>query len=237
MLAGRRLRWIAVVPLAIGAASAGDAHAAALPLPLPNPLSPITGALGGGAGALATGAFDAIVGHLFAPIAHFLNVQLLAWLVAVPDFAGGNVRQLETTVCAMAAAALGAVATISVARYWLAGLAGGGHGFEALEGLARTVGAALFIGLWPWIFETAVGVANLFTRTLMGSGSVTDDSARLLGARLAAARGLSLTSMGPFLMVAMAVLASVLFLGLLLVKLVLSVSTVMVFVAMPAAVV
>jgi hypothetical protein len=27
---------------------------------------------------------------------------------------------------------------------------GAGSGFEALEGLARTVGAALFLVLWPW---------------------------------------------------------------------------------------
>ena len=57
---------------------------------------------------------------------------------------------------------LGAVATISVARYWAAGFAGGGDsGFAALEGLARTVGAALLLAMWPWLFATAVELANL----------------------------------------------------------------------------
>ena len=52
---------------------------------------------------------------------------------------------------------LGAVATISTIRYWAAGFAGGGDsGFAALEGLTRTVGAALFLAIWPWLFDTAV---------------------------------------------------------------------------------
>ena len=71
----------------------------------------------------------------------------------------------------------------------------------------------------------------------MGSGSVSDDSARLLVVGLGAAGALSATGVGQFLMVVIAVLASLLFLGLLLLKLVLSISTVLVFVAMPAAVV
>jgi hypothetical protein len=232
---GRRTAWLIaalVGAAAVVAGSAGDARAASLP----NPISPVTNLIGGGVAHAAVGAFDAIIHHLFAPVARFINVQLVGWLVAVPDFSRGNVRQLETTVCAMSAAALGAVATIAVARYWLAGLAGGGaNGFEALEGLARTIGAALFIVLWPWVFDTGVGLANLFTSGLMGAGSVTDDTARLLAVGLGAAGALSATVIGPFLMLVMAVLASVLLLGLLLVKLVLSISTVMVFVAMPAA--
>ena len=195
-------------------------------------------ALGLGGGQVAVGAFEAIVSHLFAPVAKFVNVALIGWLIAVPELTQGNVRELQSTVCAMGAAALGAVATISVARFWLAGLAGGaGSGFEALEGLARTVGAALFLVLWPWLFDTGVGLTNLFTRSLMGAGSVTDDSARLLAVGLGAAAGLGGTNVGAFVMIVIAVAASLLFLGLLVVKLVLGVSTVLVFVAMPAAVV
>src|SRR3954451_21209298 len=97
----------------------------------------------------------------------------------------------------MGAAALGAVATIAVARYWLAGVAGGGsNGFEALEGLARTIGAALFLALWPWLFHTGVELSNLFTRALMGSGSVSDDSARLLVVSLGAAGALTASGVG-----------------------------------------
>src|SRR3954454_16068811 len=231
----RRGPWVLALAGLIAAGASRDAQA--LP-PIPNPLAPIGEALGAGAAAAAVDAFDAIIAHLFAPVARFVNVELLGWLVAVPNFSGGNVRELENTVCAMGAAALGAVATVAVARYWLAGLAGGGTtGFEALEGLARTIGAALFLALWPWLFDTGVALVNLFSASLMGSGSVSDDSARLLVVGLGAAGTLSATAVGAFLMVVIAVLASLEFLALLMLKLVLSISTVLVFVAMPAAVV
>src|SRR4051794_24062172 len=232
----RRAGWLVVLTATIVAGAGREAEA--VPTPIPNPLGPSTNARGAGAADVGVKAFDAIIAHLFAPVARFVNVELLGWLVRVPNFSRGNVRELENTVCAMGAAALGAVATIAVARYWLAGLAGGGsNGFEALEGLARTIGAGLFLALWPWLFDTGVGLSNLFTSSLMGSGSVSDDSARLLVVGLGAAGALTASGVGVFLMVVVAVLASLLFLGLLLLKLVLSISTVLVFVAMPAAVV
>ncbi len=82
--------------------------------------------IGGTVGKLAVTAFDAIIHALFAPIAHFINTQLIGWLVAVPDYApaGSHVAATERTVLAMAGAALGAVATISIARFWV-GRAGG----------------------------------------------------------------------------------------------------------------
>ena len=135
-------------------------------------------------------AFDAIIHALFAPIAKFINTQLLGWLVAVPDYAraGSHVAATEQTVLAMAGAALGAVATISIARFWAAGLAGSGG--SALEGLARTVGAALLLPIWPWVFHTAVALANDASTGLLGSGSVTKSSANLLAVGVGAGVGL-----------------------------------------------
>jgi len=133
---------------------------------------------------------------------------------------------------------LGAVATISTIRYWAAGFAGGGDsGFAALEGLTRTVGAALFLAIWPWLFDTAVGLTNLFTNSLLGSGAVVHSVSHLLAAGLGAGIALNFTPIGLFLDIAIAVAASLLFLGLLLVKIVVSISTVLVFVGMPLAVV
>ena len=65
--------------------------------------------IGGTVGKLAVTAFDAIIHALFAPIAHFINTQLIGWLVAVPDYApaGSHVAATEQTVLAMAGAALG----------------------------------------------------------------------------------------------------------------------------------
>ena len=36
--------------------------------------------------------------------------------------------------------------------------------------MTRTVGAALFLAIWPWLFDTAVSLTNLFTSSLLGSG-------------------------------------------------------------------
>ena len=213
-------------------------------LGLPSPGQVISGLLGGlghviggTVGKLAVTAFDAIIHALFAPIAHFINTQLIGWLVAVPDYAppGSHVAATERTVLAMAGAALGAVATISIARFWAAGLAGSGA--SALEGLARTVGAALFLPVWPWVFHTAVALANEASTGLLGSGSVTKSSANLLAVGVGAGVGLGFLGVGLFVAIVMAVVASVLFLGLLMMKVVLAISTVLVFIGMPIAIV
>jgi hypothetical protein len=234
---GRRLGLVAALLVVVLSACAA-APAPAQAITIPDPLSIVGGAVSAEVGKLAVGAFDAIIRHLFAPITKFITVELIGWLAAVPDFTQGNVAELETTVCAMGGGLLGAVATISVARYWAAGLAGGGDsGFSALEGLARTVGAALLLALWPWLFATAVNLANLASSGLLGSATVTDDSARLLAAGLGAAGALNLTPIGVFLNIAIAIAASLLFLGLLLLKIAVSVSTLLLFVGMPMAIV
>jgi hypothetical protein len=200
-------------------------------------LGAIGGVIGGTVGKLAVTAFDAIIHALFAPIAHFINTQLIGWLVAVPDYApaGSHVAATEHTVLAMAGAALAAVATISVARFWAAGLAGSGG--SALEGLARTVGAALLLPIWPWMFHTAVALANEASTGLLGSGSVTKSSANLLAVGVGAGVGLGFLGVGLFVSIVMAVVASILFLGLLMMKVVLAISTVLVFIGMPIAIV
>ena len=210
---------------------------------IPNPISLIgsgisslLGGLGGDIAKLAVGAFEAIIRALFAPIAKFITTQLIGWVITVPNLTQGNVTRLEQTVEAMAGGLLGAVATISTIRYWAAGFAGGGDsGFAALEGLVRTVAAALFLASWPWVFESGVHLTNLFTSSLMGSTAVVDQTARLLAAGLGAGVALSFTPIGLFCNIAMAVAASLLFLGLLLLKVVVSASTILVFVGMPLA--
>ena len=201
-------------------------------------LGGLLGGVTGGLAKVAVGGFDAIIKALFAPIAKFITTQLIGWLVAVPNLTQGNVAQLEQTVEAMGGGLLGAVATISTIRYWAAGFAGGGDsGFAALEGLTRTVGAALFLAIWPWLFDTAVNLTNLFTSSLLGSGAVVHSVSHLLAAGLGAGIALNFTPIGLFLNIAIAVAASLLFLGLLLVKIVVSISTILVFVGMPLAVV
>jgi hypothetical protein len=243
-----RRRLAAPVALALGAV-----FALSLAVPEPaaavdvNPLHAIDDILGagvdavtGGVGKVAVESFGAIIKALFAWPAKMINRELLAWLVAVPDYAihpetarsgqdGSNLAQLGTTTSAMAFAALGAVGTVSAIRYWAAGLTGSG-GLEAFEGLARTVAAALFIVLWPWLFRHCADLANEAGRALLGSGSVLDDTARLVAAAFAAGATFNILS------ILIAVGAALLFLALLLSKIAVSAATALVFVGMPLAV-
>jgi len=212
-----------------------------------NPLDPIEDLLGagmdavtGGIGGMAVEGLGAIIKALFAWPAKIINRELLGWLVAVPDYAihpgtaraggdGSNLAQLGATTSAMAFAALGAVATVSAIRYWATGLAGSG-GLEALERLARTVAAALFIVLWPWLFRHAAELANEAGSGLLGSGRVLDDTARLLAVAFVAGVAFNI------LAILIAIGAAVLFLALLLTKVAVSATTALVFVGMPLAV-
>jgi hypothetical protein len=212
-----------------------------------NPIHAIEDVLGagaravtGGVGKVAVEAFGAILKALFAWPAKLINREVLGWLVSVPNYTihpetadagrdGSNLAQLGATTSAMAFASLGAVGTVAVIRYWAAGLTGSG-GLEALEGLARTVGAALFIVLWPWLFRHCADLANQAGKGLLGSGSVVDDTARLLA--LAFLAGVTFN----ILAILIAIGAAVLFLALLMTKIAVSATTAVVFVAMPLAV-
>jgi hypothetical protein len=204
---------------------------------IPTPLDPLRGlgdAITGGFGSMAVEAFDAIIKHLFAPISKLMTAELIGWLVEIPAFTGGHVQQLQTTIVAMGGALLGAVATLAVVRYWLVGLAG--DGFGALEGLVHTVAAAFALAMWPWVFAQAVQLTNLFTGSLLGADSVVKPCAEMLAVGLGAAMALP-SGIGVFLGLLIAAVASVLFLGLLLLKVAMTVSTLLIFVGMPLAIV
>ena len=236
LLAGMVVLAVVLVVSSVAAPQAQAKGFLGTGISIPNPLSPILGGLSSGVVGLAVKAFEAIIKALFTPLAKFVTVALIGWLTAIPNFAQGHVAQLEHTVAAICGGVLGAVATMSVIRYWLAGFAGGGDsGFSALEGLVRTVGAALFIAIWPWLFQRAIGLANLLSSSLLGSGSTVHDVAKLLEAGLAGTAVGSLSGIGLFLGIAIAIAASLLFLGLLLLKIVVSVSTILLFVGMPFA--
>ena len=87
------------------------------------------------------------------------------------------------------------------------------------------------------MFHAAVGLANQASTGLLGSGSVTKDSANLLALGVGAGVGLGFLGVGLFVSIVMAVVASILFLGLLMMKVVLAISTVLVFIGMPIAIV
>src|SRR3954464_24695 len=237
--------WVAIamVVAAVGSLGGADEARALPPLPITGGLGGAVGAGGdaitGGLGGAAVDGFSALLGKLFAWPAETINGQLLAWLFAVPDYAispqstssdaaGSNLAELASTTSAMAFALLAAVGTVAGLRYWAAGLSGSG-GFDALEGLGRTVAAALFVVAWPWLFRHAADLSDAAARGLLGSGSVLDDTSRLLGVAFAAAVSLN------FLAIVIACGAGLLFVGLLMCKIVASASTALVLVAMPLA--
>src|SRR5215208_4307103 len=135
---GRRARAAAVAGAlaligAVALAAAPSAQGA-----LPGPVGALGGAIDaglgavtGGFGGLAVEGFGGIVKALFAWPAKLVNGELLAWLVAVPDYAvpastgpagrrGGELAELAGTTQTMAFAALGAVGTVVGVRYWAA---------------------------------------------------------------------------------------------------------------------
>ena len=210
------------------------APAPAQAIKIPNPVDIVTGPVTGGIADMAVNAFDAIIKHLFAPITKLVTVELIGWLVAIPNFtAGTHVAQLQTTVTAMAGGLLAAVATLSIARYWLIGHAG--DGFAALEGLARTVAAAFALAMWPWAFGQAVHLTNLFTSSLLASDSVVKPCATMLATAIGV--GWAAGPLGLFLGLVIAIATLLLFLALLVLKIAVSVSTILVFVGMPLAIV
>ena len=221
---------IAVLFLLASAVAPAQAQA----IKIPNPVDIVTGPVSGGIADMAVNAFDAIIKHLFAPITKLVTVELIGWLVAIPNFTDGtHVAQLQTTVTAMAGGLLAAVATLAIARYWLIGYAG--SGFAALEGLARTVAAAFALAMWPWAFGQAVHLTNLFTSSLLASDSVVKPSATMLAAAIGV--GWAAGPLGLFLGLVIAIATLLLFLALLLLKIAVSVSTILVFVGMPLAIV
>src|SRR3954447_17332189 len=238
------LGWAAVAigVAAVGSLGGADEARALPPVPV-GPLGPAIGAgvhaITGGLGGAAVDGFSALLGKLFSWPAQVINRHLLAWLVTVPDYAisgqstsddraGSNLAELASTTSAMAFALLAAVGTVAGLRYWAAGLSGSG-GFDALEGLGRTVAAALFVVAWPWLFRQCADLSNATARGLLGSASVLDDTSRLLGLAFSAAVGLS------FLQIVIAAGAGLLLLALLMCKVVASASTALVFVGMPLA--
>jgi hypothetical protein len=221
----------------VGLAIPHDAEAVPNPLDLPGKAVGAAGdALGGAIGGGAERAFDGIINRLFGGLAANVTTGLITWLIAVPNFTGGNVGALSRSVQGIAFGVLGAVMTIAVIRYWLAGLSlSGSGGYEAVEGFSRTVGAALFVVAWPFLFRTLVALVNQASYAVMHTGPVTRDVANLLGKSLVV--GSIPNGVGLLIKLILALATTLMVLGLVLMKIVMSTSLAFLFVAMPIAVI
>jgi len=171
--------------------------------------------------------------------AHII-AEVIAGLLAIPNFNSGHVAGLEHTTVAIAAGMLSAVLTLSILRYYIAGLTDSGSGgFEALQGVVRVVGAVGFIVLWPGIFDEVVAIPSAFNHALLGSSSVQHNVALLFDAALTLGSGAFALNagIGLIFVILIGLISAVVFLSLLWMKVLLSVMMMFLYVSMPLAVV
>jgi hypothetical protein len=188
----------------------------------------------------AMSAFLKILQAIFGGVEAKLITEVIAGLLAIPNFNSGHVAGLEHTTVAIAAGMLSAVLTLSILRYYLAGLTNSGSGgFEALQGLVRVTGAVGFIILWPGIFNALLEIPSAFNHALLGSTSVQHNVALLFDAALAIGAGafyLS-TGLGLIFVILIGFISATVFLVLLWMKVLLSVMLMFLYVSMPLCVV
>jgi hypothetical protein len=181
-----------------------------------------------------------ILKAIFGGFEAHLITEVIAGLLAIPNFNTGHVAQLEHTTTAIAAGMLSAVLTLSILRYYIAGLTNSASGgFEALQGLVRVVGAVGFIVLWPGVFSECLQIPSAFNHALLGSTSVQNNVAALFDAAMAvgsAAFALNI-GLGLIFVILIGLISAVVFIGLLWMKVLLASMMMFLYVSMPLCIV
>jgi hypothetical protein len=234
--------WTVLSLVLAGAARAG--------LITPIPISPITVAVPAGhaiAKKIISLPLEAVLSALlkilqaiFGGVEAKLITGVINGLLAIPNFDTGHVAALEHTTVAISAGMLSAVLTLSILRYYLAGLGDGGSGgFEAIQGLVRVVGAVGFIIAWPGIFSELVQIPKMFDGALLGSGAVQHNVALLFDSALVVGSGAFAISagLGLIFVILIGFIAATVFIALLWMKVLLSVLMMFLYVSMPLCVV
>jgi hypothetical protein len=209
-------------------------------------IGPAVKAIGGGIHTVlhpAEAVVEALVSVLraiFGGVEAKLITAVINGLLATPNFGTGHVAALEHTTVAISAGMLSAVLTLSILRYYLAGLSDSGSGgFEAVQGLVRVIGAVGFIIAWPGIFSELVQIPKMFDAALLGNGSVQHNVALLFDAALVVGSGAFAISagLGLIFVVLIGFIAAIVFVALLWMKVLLSVMMMFLYVSMPLCVV
>ncbi|MBN8867302.1 MAG: hypothetical protein J0H98_07095 [Solirubrobacterales bacterium] len=194
-------------------------------------------------------AFFWMMNQIFGGIQATLSVKLLVWLTTLPDFSGGQVRQIARAMQIVAGAFLSCVLTLSIIRFWLGSYTSGGGFSSGLEGLGRTAIAALLIGLWPKLFSMGVSLTNALSSSLLNDAAKDRlenlfqglDMATLGITGVGAAGGAVGIFIGAGISMLVWIFISVasvgLFLALIMMKIIVTAGTVIAFVAMPLALV
>jgi hypothetical protein len=193
----------------------------------------VGGIAGGVVSSGAVGAFKGIIKFLFGGIEAYLTLAVLSLLVHVSVNTGGAVSSLYNLTSGIAIAALGGIMTLSVFRYWIVGLTGGDDAFSAIKGVTRSIGTVCFILMWPWIFLQLQGSVNVIDSAILRSPAIEGDIGTLfrvtgVGNPFAFASGV-----GIIINIFVAILFVILLLGLFSMKIVLTYSVGVIYVAMP----
>jgi hypothetical protein len=244
-VAGIAIGFIALLVLLVGAAPAE----AKTSIPLVGEI-PVVGPIVEGAEALGEvvlnpteavlKGFVHLLQAIFGGFAAYLVTEVVAGLLAIPNFDTGHVAGLEQTTTTIAAGMLSAVLTLSILRYYIAGLTNSASGgFEALQGLVRVVAAVGFIVLWPGIFTECLAIPSAFNHALLGSTSVQANVAGLFDAALAVGAGAFAINIGLGLIfvILIGLISAVIFISLLWMKVLLSVMMMFLYVSMPLCIV
>jgi hypothetical protein len=209
-------------------------------------IGPAVKAIGGGIHTVlhpAEAVVEALVSVLraiFGGVEAKLITAVINGLLATPNFDTGHVATLEHTTVAISAGMLSAVLTLSILRYYLAGLSDSSSGgFEAVQGLIRVIGAVGFIIAWPGIFSELVQIPKMFDAALLDNGSVQHNVALLFDAALVVGSGAFAISagLGLIFVVLIGFIAAIVFIALLWMKVLLSVMMMFLYVSMPLCVV
>ena len=231
------------VLLTVFAAALAHPASAQAEIPIVGPVVKKIGGIGHAILHPAEAVLEALVKVLqaiFGGVEAKLITGVINGLLAIPNFDTGHVAELEHTTVAIAAGMLSAVLTLSVLRYYLAGLSDSGSGgFEAIQGLIRVVGAVGFIIAWPGVFGEIVQLPKAFDGALLGSGAVQHNVALLFDAALVVGTGVFALNagLGLIFVILIGFISAIVFIALLWMKVLLSVMMMFLYVSMPLCIV
>ena len=194
----------------------------------------VTGAVGGAIEGTILDGFNAIIDFLFGGLQAMITVALIKWIITIPNLSGGHVGDLESRIALGAGALLAATMTVSIVRFWASGLTGGGA-WAGAEGIARTAVAACLIGLWPRIFDLAVKVSNALQSGILNEGA--EHQLKSLFQNIGKVGFFTAGTVPVFLSIVTAIVGMLMLLALVAMKIIITSLTIVLFCAMPLALV
>jgi hypothetical protein len=198
----------------------------------------VGGLIGGAINDTIIAGFKAVIGLLFGGLQSAITVALIKWITTIPNLSGGHVGNLEASVAVGAGGLLAATMTISIVRFWGSGLTGDGA-WAGAEGVMRGAVAAVLIGLWPQIFGLAIKLSNALQSGILGGAVEAQLKALFRDLDVIGVAGGMLTGdlIPMFLAIVIAVVGILMLLALVAMKIVITALTVVLFCAMPLALV